>query len=131
MIMSTRSTPSKEKIDSVAPVKMKRKLVKKAQKDVEGSVVASASENVKAKGKKVDDTGLKRRRLAFDAVLDPKKVEKSLHIEEPTRFVQNRLIDTYFPNSEVTRDGLGVIFLNKVFKLDEDAVKLAVIYYVV
>ncbi|XP_055960986.1 uncharacterized protein LOC130015245 [Mercurialis annua] len=241
-MVSTRSTPTKEKKDFVVPVKMKRKLVKKAEKDVEGSGVASASENVKVKGKKVDETGLKKRRLAFDAVPDHQKVQKSLHIEEPTRLVQNwdylldaedrytcrvtiplnfkyiedikktlsdtqlelfkktflghfldlsplcnqpqlihslllrevkhpnnrelwfkvsghklrfsidefavitglncvgdfnpvsyaplqnQLIDTYFPNSEVTRDGLGVIFLNKVFKSDEDAVKLAVIY---
>ncbi|XP_050207578.1 uncharacterized protein LOC126657000 [Mercurialis annua] len=88
-MVSTRSTPTKEKKDSVVPVKMKRKLVKKAEKDVEGSGVASASENVKAKGKKVDETGLKRRRLAFDAVPDHQKVQKSLHIEEPTRLVQN------------------------------------------
>ncbi|XP_050231796.1 uncharacterized protein LOC126680677 [Mercurialis annua] len=241
-MVSTRSTPTKEKKDFVVPVKMKRKLVKKAEKDVEGSGVASASENVKVKGKKVDETGLKKRRLTFDAVPDHQKVQKSLHIEEPTRLVQNwdylldaedrytcrvtmplnfkyiedikktlsdtqlelfkktflghfldlsplcnqpqlihslllrevkhpnnrelwfkvsghklrfsidefavitglncvgdfnpvsyaplqnQLIDTYFPNSEVTRDGLGVIFLNKVFKSDDDAVKLAVIY---
>ncbi|XP_050229492.1 uncharacterized protein LOC126678640 [Mercurialis annua] len=88
-MVSTRSTPTKEKKDFVVPVKMKRKLVKKAEKDVEGSGVASASENVKVKGKKVDETGLKKRRLAFDAVPDHQKVQKSLHIEEPTRLVQN------------------------------------------
>ncbi|XP_055960066.1 uncharacterized protein LOC130014941 [Mercurialis annua] len=87
-MVSTRSTPTKEKKDFVVPVKMKRKLVKKAEKDVEGSGVASASENVKVKGKKVDETGLKKRRLAFDAVPDHQKVQKSLHIEEPTRLVQ-------------------------------------------
>ncbi|XP_050233084.1 uncharacterized protein LOC126681580 [Mercurialis annua] len=43
----------------------------------------------------------------------------------PTR---NRMVETYFPNSDVTRDGLGVIFFNKSFKSDDDAVKLAVIY---
>ncbi|XP_050226910.1 uncharacterized protein LOC126676693 isoform X2 [Mercurialis annua] len=41
---------------------------------------------------------------------------------------ENTLIQTYFPNCEVTRDGLGFLILSKAFKTDEDAVKLAVIY---
>ncbi|XP_050228709.1 uncharacterized protein LOC126677936 [Mercurialis annua] len=40
----------------------------------------------------------------------------------------NKLVATYFPNSSITREGLGVVFLNTCFKSDEDAVKLAIIY---